>query len=294
MLSPLAANAMKYLQRRFPRATVTFSETKFTVETGGEPEVFRAWQMIAQDPEPGVKHRALVIPDLGETRTQLAALAQEAKRLLAEFDSRIGIGASSSVSTTLSPITFSDTPFSARIVIYTDHVRCPDADVLDLFEKQGIPIDIKDQSRMYYSVFISYGHPDEQIASEIDTYLRDGGLDTWFFPRDHVPGEKLHRAMHNNVNSYDRVILVCSKSSLSRKGVLNEIERALEREAREGGADVLIPVAIDDFVFSDWAPEQPDIAGQVRSRIVAKLYHRPPSQAANEELDRLRRALERR
>jgi hypothetical protein len=77
--------------------------------------------------------------------------------------------------------------------------------------------------------------------------------------------------MHDGVNKYDRVLLVCSKSSLVRPGVENELERVLEREAKEGGAEILIPVTLDDFVFSRWNPQRSDLASQVRSRVITKL-----------------------
>ena len=77
--------------------------------------------------------------------------------------------------------------------------------------------------------------------------------------------------MHDGVNKHDRVLLVCSKRALTRPGVLNEIERVLEREAKEGGADILIPITLDDFVYGDWAPERKDIADQVRARVITKI-----------------------
>ena len=49
----------------------------------------------------------------------------------------------------------------------------------------------------------------------------------------------------------------------------------LEREAKEGGSDILIPITLDDFVYSDWAPTRPDVAAQVRSRVVTKLNLEP-------------------
>ena len=53
--------------------------------------------------------------------------------------------------------------------------------------------------------------------------------------------------------------------------MLNEIERVLEREAKEGGSGILIPVTLDEYVYSDWAPERSDIASQVRSRVITKI-----------------------
>ena len=76
--------------------------------------------------------------------------------------------------------------------------------------------------------------------------------------------------MHDGVNNHDRVLLVCSEESLTRVGVLNEIERVLEREAKEGGSEVLIPITLDDYVYGDWAPDRKDIADQIRSRVITK------------------------
>jgi hypothetical protein len=118
------------------------------------------------------------------------------------------------------------------------------------------------------SVFISYGGPDETMAERINTTLRGKGVKTWFFPEDSTPGEKLHRVMSDGVNRHDKVLLLCSENSLVRPGVLNELERVLEREAREGGVSILLPVRLDDFVLSDWAPDRQDLAQQVRSRVI--------------------------
>jgi hypothetical protein len=74
--------------------------------------------------------------------------------------------------------------------------------------------------------------------------------------------------MFEGVNLHDRVLLICSKSSLNRNGVLNEIERVLEREAKEGGSEILIPITIDDFVFDKWKPDRSDIAEQIKARVI--------------------------
>ncbi|MDI1484829.1 toll/interleukin-1 receptor domain-containing protein [Polyangium sp. y55x31] len=75
--------------------------------------------------------------------------------------------------------------------------------------------------------------------------------------------------MRKGVNEHDRVVLVCSKASLDRKGVLNEIEETLAREAREGGETYLIPIRLDDYVFTGWRPKREDIAQAIRDRVVA-------------------------
>jgi len=79
--------------------------------------------------------------------------------------------------------------------------------------------------------------------------LRISGVDTFLFVKDAEPGQKLHAEMRRGINKYDRMILVCSEASLARKGVLNEIQECLAREARDGGASYLVPNTIDDHVF---------------------------------------------
>jgi hypothetical protein len=119
------------------------------------------------------------------------------------------------------------------------------------------------------STFISYGSPDEAFAVTLNDALKGAGVTTFFFPDDAVPGETLRKTMHRGVNDHDRVILVCSRDSLDRKGLLNELEETLRREARDGGNAYLIPVRLDDYVLT-WRPQgREDIAQTVRDRVIA-------------------------
>ena len=119
------------------------------------------------------------------------------------------------------------------------------------------------------SVFISYGEPDKGFAIRLNDGLRRAGVLTFFFPVDAPPGAKLHSVMRDGVNRYDRVLLICSRMSLDRRGVANELEETLQRKSREGGKAILIPVTIDDYLFSNWAPQNPGTAQAVRDRVVA-------------------------
>jgi hypothetical protein len=118
------------------------------------------------------------------------------------------------------------------------------------------------------STFISYGAPDEKFAIALRDELHKNGVTTFLFRDNAVPGQKLHHMMRSGVNNYDRVILICSKTSLDRTGVLNEIEETLQREARNGGASYLIPIRLDDYVFTGWNPPNSDVAQAVRDRVV--------------------------
>lgn len=122
---------------------------------------------------------------------------------------------------------------------------------------------------MAKKIFISYGGPDESFAIQLGQSLKTLGLDTFIFKSDAQAGRKLHRLMREEISERDYTILICSKTSLTRTGVLNEIEECLQKEARLGGEVVLIPITIDDYVFSDWAPQNPGHAQAVRDRVVA-------------------------
>lgn len=123
--------------------------------------------------------------------------------------------------------------------------------------------------RNFESVFISFGGPDEEFAKKISVRLKKEGVKTFFFPVSANFGDKLHRVMRDGVNAHDKVILICSKESLNRPGVVNEIEETLARESREGGSQILIPIRLDNYVFSDWAPEYPGLALAIRDRVIA-------------------------
>ena len=122
---------------------------------------------------------------------------------------------------------------------------------------------------MLQSTFISYGGPDTDFAQKLNDALLKNGVTTFFFAKDAIPGRKLHRTMRDGVNSHDRVILICSKASLDRPGVVNEITETLQREARDGGKEYLIPITLDDHVFSGWKPDDPGVAQAIRDRVVA-------------------------
>jgi TIR domain/Pentapeptide repeats (8 copies) len=130
-------------------------------------------------------------------------------------------------------------------------------------------LDPKGIFKMLQSTFISYGGPDTAFAQQLNDALLKNGVTTFFFAKDAIPGKKLHRLMREGVNQHDRVILICSKASLDRPGVLNEITETLQRESRDGGKAYLIPITLDDHVFSGWKPEDPGVAQAIRDRVVA-------------------------
>jgi uncharacterized protein YjbI with pentapeptide repeats len=123
--------------------------------------------------------------------------------------------------------------------------------------------------QLMHSTFISYGNPDYVFAKRLSDDLARNGSTTFFFPEDAEFGQPLHRVMSQGVNEYDRVILICSEQSLERSGVLNEIEQALAREARMGGISLLIPIALDRYLFDHWNPKRADLKRALLARVVA-------------------------
>lgn len=123
------------------------------------------------------------------------------------------------------------------------------------------------------STFISYGRPDQKFAERLNTDLLKNGVTTFFFPMNAQFGEKLHSTMRR-VDQYDRIILICSKRSLDRNGVQYELEKTIDREARDGGQSYLIPIALDDFIFDDWKPEKQWLRDEILNRVVADFRDR--------------------
>jgi hypothetical protein len=267
-------NAIVFLQKRFPVAPVLNNEQTLGDEHGHVISKF--WPMIAQDMRSGTKQRAIAIENLG-SKGEIPAIAANIKNVFEELNSVIYVKMGNSKNLRGHDIDTNQMTFAPRVILYTNKLCTPIQEVLEIFSSVDVLIDVIDESEMHNSLFISYGGPDEEISSKINTKIKSKGVQTWFFPDNALPGEKLHRMMHDGVNKHDRVLLVCSAQSLSRPGVLNEIERVLEREAKEGGTNILIPITLDDFVYGDWAPERTDIADQIRSRVITKV------EAGNEE-----------
>ena len=238
-MSNLCKNAISFLQRRFPVAPVLNNECKFPDKNGNI--ILKAWYMLAQDAQSGVKQRAIAIENLG-SKDELLSIAGSMQKMFDQLDSAVYLKMGNSINRRGHDIDTNQMTFAPRLILYTNKLCVPIQYIIDAFNSVNVLVDVVDESEMHKSLFISYGGPDENIVTEINRLIKSKGVKTWFFPEDALPGDKLHRIMHDGVNNHDRVLLVCSEQSLSRPGVLNEIERVLEREAKEGGKEILIPI----------------------------------------------------
>jgi hypothetical protein len=118
------------------------------------------------------------------------------------------------------------------------------------------------------STFISYGGPDEKFARKVYDRLRAHKVITFFFPESATVGERIDNEVFRRIEEHDRVLLVCSRYSLQRPGVLHEIQETLDREARDGGATYLLPIMIDDYVLTEWKKTNRDLAERISRRII--------------------------
>lgn len=122
------------------------------------------------------------------------------------------------------------------------------------------------------SVYLSYGPADEPFVERLFHALEVRGVATFYFPEHAPAGQKLHRTARVGVNQHDRVLLVCSRASLSDLRVQNDLEQTLDREAREGGSSRLIPVNLDNFARSpEWQPPHPDVIHEIQGRVMVEM-----------------------
>ncbi|OHY90373.1 hypothetical protein BI375_23205 [Vibrio rotiferianus] len=266
-MSDISKNAIAYLQKKFSAGAVLNNANSFNDVDGNE--LLKFWPMIGQNFKSGVKQRAIAIGNV-DNEDYLSLIAQDLDSIFSELDSSLYVKVSNDQKPTGHEIDTVQMTFAPRVLIYTSKLCIPVANVINIFNSVSTLVEIVDESEMHKTLFISYGGPDEDCVIEINKKIKSKGVKTWFFPEDSLPGDKLHRMMHEGVNSHDRVLLVCSENSLTRPGVLNEIERVLEREAKEGGSEILIPITLDDYVYGEWAPQRSDIADQIRSRVITK------------------------
>jgi hypothetical protein len=106
------------------------------------------------------------------------------------------------------------------------------------------------------------------MKCSISLYFQTLVVYTFFFARDTTPGEKAYHFMSKGINEYDRTILVCSRQSLERLPVMNELDLVLSRESREGGSSRLIPVTLDRYLYDGWTPRNTYMKTSVLDRCV--------------------------
>lgn len=134
----------------------------------------------------------------------------------------------------------------------------------DIFAKAVL--DIYSETQVRSSVFLSYAEADEKFATRLYDDLQANGVRCWKFDRDAQTGQTNWGEIEKAIRGNDKVLLIASKSSLQRPGVIREIERALRLEDERmraratgeytGDVNVLFPVRLDDYIFRGWRHER--------------------------------------
>ena len=101
-------------------------------------------------------------------------------------------------------------------------------------------------------VFVSHSTPDDnEFALWLSTRLKLGGYEVWSDVTQLFGGEKFWEDIEDAIINYScKFIIVITRTSLEKPGVIKEVEYALAAEKNNGMPNFIIPVIIDDSSFS--------------------------------------------
>lgn len=160
--------------------------------------------------------------------------------------------------------------------------------VMEFFRRSGVPRHLidhykgrLDSYRKWYTCFISYSHEDEKFVSYLWDYLQGRGVSCAYDEKDLSVGEDILDKVGEEIIGHDRMLLVCSASSLKSQWVQKEVHIALQKEGRTHES-VLIPIDLDGYALSTKLAD--DLASVLKSRVVASFvgWEANPSAFKNE------------
>jgi hypothetical protein len=171
-----------------------------------------------------------------------------------------------------------DSPFFVRVVpglLVGQGLGFPDDEVVERLD--------------YQSCFICYGKPEEKKARRMFNALRGVGVPCWLYPESAVPGKPVWKQIRQKLDTAERWLVLCSERSLTREGVLRELEHMIDIDAQR-----IIPLSMDDR----WHTDEFQIQIGTRNlkpflEELAPVHYRPRGRAFNEMVSEIARVLKR-
>ena len=106
-----------------------------------------------------------------------------------------------------------------------------------------------DKDRQFYSCFLSHAEKDSSFVERLRIDLIARNISCWHYRYDQRGGGYFRSQINEAIKEQDKLIVVCSKRSLVRLEVIEEIIVAIEAE-RKTQKQKLFPIRLDNFIFS--------------------------------------------
>jgi hypothetical protein len=136
---------------------------------------------------------------------------------------------------------------------------------------QHLPL-LVSQPIQFSACFISFSYADRPFALKLYGHLQARGIRCWLDEHQTRPRDDSLQRVERGISRWDRVLLCCSKESLTSWWVEKEISKAFTKEQqlmKERGTQerFLIPLALDGYMFTaEWQSGKKD---EILSRLTA-------------------------